>query len=310
MHEIYIKFPIIRYKDGSYKIAISLPELVKETNAFSVKNRPGCVPSLIKSDPKSLFLQYNVKCNLKTSDPDGHTTKVRFDLNKVNAKTRATGLDVKVNCSCPAFLYWGAQWNTHQKDALEGEPRPKLQAPKERLDLRSNFLICKHCKAVCERILPAVQHNVDNILRKKEVEKNIKKGIPPNKFDKHLKELPSKEDLTELRKKQKERNEKNKTIQVKLLEAIKQRERELQDLKPEVKRTAPAVEENVKKEISKKKQEKEKLEGKLRIEKQKGQTRDKENIESSRALIKLLKNETEKLKKEDFSKIKLKKKKK
>ena len=54
---------------------------------------------------------------------------------------------------------------SHQRDGLLGEPRPLLQAPTERLDLRSNYVICKHCKAVFERILPSVQHNINNITR-------------------------------------------------------------------------------------------------------------------------------------------------
>jgi hypothetical protein len=196
------------------KVAISLPKLVQETNAFSVKNRPGCSATLTNSNPKDLFLEYNVKCNLKDSDPAGHDVRVHFDVSKVEETEKAKDLDVRVSCACPAFLYWGGQWNLHQRDGLEGEPRPLLQAPTERLDLRSNFVICKHCKAVFERILPAVQNNINNILRKirvKQYEEEVKeKGIKPPTIKRQPGQLsPEDQDVAQ-----------------KLREGIEQRERE------------------------------------------------------------------------------------
>src|SRR5271157_5173620 len=92
--------------------------------------------------------------------------------------------------NCPAFLYWGAQWNLHQRDGLQGEARPLLKAPTERLDLRNNFVICKHCKTVFERILPAVQHNIVKIVRDLEVRKNKERleEQPPSPKEKKLRE--------------------------------------------------------------------------------------------------------------------------
>lgn len=169
--DMQVRFKLGDYfEPGSHKVAISLPDLTNQTNNFSVKNRPGCTPALLKSNPKELFLDYNVKCTLKNSDPGGHDVKVHFDLSQVTDATTAKNLDVAVSCSCPAFLYWGAQWNTYQRDALEGEARPLLTAPTERLDLRNGFVICKHVKAVSERILPSVQHNIVKILRQRKVD--------------------------------------------------------------------------------------------------------------------------------------------
>lgn len=173
----------IGFTPREFKVAVSLPDLVQQTNAFSTKYRSGCVPVLTKSDPKNLFLQYRVTCHKADSDPRGHETRVQFDVSKIKEDQNANDLDIRVSCSCPAFLYWGAQWNLHQRDGLLGEPRPLLQAPTERLDLRTNFVICKHCKAVFERILPSVQHNINNILRKKKVEEETRRReeerVPP-----------------------------------------------------------------------------------------------------------------------------------
>lgn len=186
---------IVTFKE---KTAVSLPDLVQQTNAFSTKYRGGCDAKLEKSNPKELELQYRVTCHKEDSDPKGHETRVKFDVSKIEEGQNANDLDVQCSCSCPAFLYWGAQWNLHQRDGLLGEPRPLLQAPTERLDLRSNYVICKHCKAVFERILPSVQHNINNIERKKKVEEAKKRkeqeGAPPPS----LKRQPAPEEVEDV----------------------------------------------------------------------------------------------------------------
>lgn len=226
------------------KTAISLPDLVRQTNAFSKKYRPGCQPRLLDSNPKALFLHYNVKCDKEDSDPAGHDVRVQFDVTKVQETQKAKDLDVQVQCSCPAFLYWGAQWNLHQRDSLLGPSRPMLQAPKERLDLRGNYVICKHIHAVFERILPSVQHNIVNILRKRRVEEYQRKM-------KETPELLQKETERAEKKKQvkKIRETKNKEIKEKLLDALRkeeearmEHEHELEEQVPaSVERTEPAT---------------------------------------------------------------------
>jgi hypothetical protein len=219
----FISIPLGQCKAPITKVAISVPELVAQTNAFSVKRRPGCEASLLDSNPKQLFLHYNVKCRESYSDPSGHDVRVKFDVSKVQETQNANDLDVQLNCSCPAFLYWGAQWNLHQRDGLLGKPRPELVAPTQRLDLRGNFVICKHCKAVLERILPSVQHNIINIVREMEVRKNkeqLKQKETPDRLKKRQDEMKKRQELKKIRKL------KNKEIQQKLLDALRQREEE------------------------------------------------------------------------------------
>src|SRR5271168_581836 len=197
------------------KTAISLPEIVRQTNQFSKKYRGGCSPRLLDSNPKALFLHYNVKCNKEDSDPAGHDVRVQFDTTKVQESQKAKDLDIQVQCSCPAFLYWGAQWNLHQRDGLLGPARPELSAPTERLDLRGNYVICKHIHAVFERILPSVQHNIVNILRQREVEKNEDKvRQTPERLQKMQERVRKKKQLEKIR------NTKNEKIKEKLLEAL------------------------------------------------------------------------------------------
>lgn len=201
MGEIFITIPLFFTKAPYTKTAITLPELVRQTNAFSKKYRPGCSPKLLDSNPKALFLHYNVKCNKEDSDPAGHDVRIQFDVTKVQESQQAKDLDVQVSCSCPAFLYWGAQWNLHQRDGLLGQPRPKLVAPTDRMDLRSNFVICKHIYAVFERILPSVQHNIVKILREREVLRNKDKvRETPSRLKKLQDELKEKRDKEKLHK--------------------------------------------------------------------------------------------------------------
>lgn len=171
---IWVDFPLSLYESGKYKTAISLKGLVDQTNSFSTKNKDGCVPRIVESDPRRMYMRYNVKCSLKTSDPNGHDVRIKFDTDMIGDGSRYDNVNVKVSCSCPAFLYWGAQWNLNHQDALEGQPRPLLQAPTERLDLRNQFLICKHVKVVLDRVVGPVQRVINDIARKKRVEENTR----------------------------------------------------------------------------------------------------------------------------------------
>jgi len=148
------------FETKRYKVAFSLKELVSLSSEFSYAKAKNCSSSFKSSKPKELFVQYQVVCREKGSKHGGHTVSVRFDTSKVTDKSNLNNLDVKVSCTCPAFLYWGAQWNLGQGDALEGQPRPLYQAPTD--PRRFQFVICKHIKVVADRIAPYLR----NVLKK------------------------------------------------------------------------------------------------------------------------------------------------
>lgn len=56
--------------------------------------------------------------------------------------------------NCPAWLWWGQQWNVSTGDALYGAPRPLLKAPTD--PDRYKNIICKHVKVVADRIQPVL----------------------------------------------------------------------------------------------------------------------------------------------------------
>src|SRR5208282_6641922 len=102
MGGIFITIPLGLATEPFTKTAISLPEIVRQTNQFSRKYRGGCQARLLDSNPKALFLHYNVKCNKEDSDPAGHDVRVQFDVTKVQESQQAKDLDVQISCSCVA----------------------------------------------------------------------------------------------------------------------------------------------------------------------------------------------------------------
>ena len=52
-------------------------------------------------------------------------------------------LNVRTSCTCPSWLFWGAQYNATMDDYRYGPIRPKFAPPVIR-DPRGNFLACKH----------------------------------------------------------------------------------------------------------------------------------------------------------------------
>ena len=171
---IWVSIPLAKLTQLHYKIAISIKDLVNQSNAFSKKYVGGCRPTLIKSVPKKLFMQYKVVCSKADSDPQGHEVRVQFDLSKITTTSNLQNLDVRCTCSCPAFLWWGAQWNSHQVDALEGPARPLLQAPTEQLDKRNGYMVCKHIHVVAKRIAPSVMNVLNRMKERLIAEENRK----------------------------------------------------------------------------------------------------------------------------------------
>jgi hypothetical protein len=163
---LWVSLPMSHLVRSNYKIAINIRELTSLTNSFSLKYTSGCTPSLVKSYPKELSMQYRVVCTKADSDPAGHEVRIKLDVAAITKDTKLTDLNVRVSCTCPAFLYWGAQWNINQKDGLEGDPRPLLQAPTEKLDKRNGYLICKHVKVVADRIIPSVSRVINGVTRR------------------------------------------------------------------------------------------------------------------------------------------------
>lgn len=176
------------------KIAsISLDEIVSSKSKLNKK-------SLNCSTGEANFLQssntyvYNVTCGEEDSDASGHKVSIQLldDPTQVEDKR---DIQVKVNCSCPAFLYQGGQFNLANRDALLGNPRGKLVPPKERDPVRVNYG-CKHIFSAIRSLLDKfkAQTPVDIIPEEDEEEKEPLSPFSISPFKPAEEELPDEEE--------------------------------------------------------------------------------------------------------------------
>lgn len=77
-------------------------------------------------------------------------------------------IQVKVNCTCPAFVYQGVEYNLNKQDALLGRARGNLQPPKKRDPVQVNYG-CKHIFASVRQLLNSFK--LSKPLADKELEK-------------------------------------------------------------------------------------------------------------------------------------------
>ena len=126
-------------------------------------------------------ITYRAFGGMKDSDPRGHLVKMRFlpdpeteDINE---------LEVEVSCDCGAFVFWGAQYNVKQMNALERniswEGRDGIKtldqsAPTDNDPHPRNYVVCKHIAKVAERAAALMKRH---LVTHKKVE-DLKKAPP------------------------------------------------------------------------------------------------------------------------------------
>ena len=74
--------------------------------------------------------------------------KSGVDLRKLGSRLMDV-CDIRVKCTCPAFLYWGFKYITTKRGTIYGEPekrRPKVRNPKE------YGIVCKHIQLVLNQL--------------------------------------------------------------------------------------------------------------------------------------------------------------
>lgn len=79
-----------------------------------------------------------------SSGTESYTTVFQFIPHRNVRDT--VKLHVRVSCTCPSFLFWGAQYHAVMKDYLYGGIKPKFAPPRKR-DPHGTFLVCKHILA-------------------------------------------------------------------------------------------------------------------------------------------------------------------
>ena len=176
---------------GRVKIAaISLDEIVSSKSRLN-KNSLNCSTGLLNFSQKDNTYVYRVVCSEKDSKTDGHKVSIQLvdDPTQVDDKK---DIKVKVNCDCQAFLYQGGQFNLSERDALLGNPRGKLVAPKVRDPVRVNYG-CKHVFAAIRKLLDKFKLEkpiAPEELEKPETEEFISRPSIPSPFKSGPEEKP------------------------------------------------------------------------------------------------------------------------
>jgi len=112
---------------------------------------------------KSLSVQNNGDGTFKVSGgKDTHTVK-----------TQRNGQDIKVSCTCNAWVFQGSEYYAHEKGYLLGKPRGNLAPPKVR-DPKGINASCKHVAAVFSSLSSMVRlGRREDILENLDIQKSI-----------------------------------------------------------------------------------------------------------------------------------------
>ena len=155
----------------------TLKELLHETPARSYAKGTSGVSFVGANKRDPLYhITYRVWGKEKVSDPRGHLVKLRFLLDPDIAPG---DMDVEVSCDCYAFVYWGAQHNVNERNALERKIKGKdglvdLSAPEpvEPPKQPRNYVICKHIAAVIERASQLIERHLKKAIDEQKKQQN------------------------------------------------------------------------------------------------------------------------------------------
>lgn len=132
------------YKVAVEKSAVSLWELRQRTSPFSKKYVPGCRPSVLRAEPRRARWLFRVRCSKPDSKPEGHIVRIRVLRGRGD---QIISRDILVSCSCPAWAYWGADYNAFHNGYSEAV-RAKIHLDRAIRDPGRTYLICKHVYAI------------------------------------------------------------------------------------------------------------------------------------------------------------------
>ena len=177
---VFDHFPIdMRWDPRSPRLAKMLTELGQsqiftKTKGWRRPDVSGVTVRLQRAEPRVGRWTFTTG-----SGKENYTTIFQF-VPQSNIR-QTDKLQVRVSCSCPSWLFWGAQYNAVLGDYLYGKVRPKFTPPGKR-DPENRFLVCKHVLACIPLVsryrLMEITGPVKQRLRrppKIQVEKNVPK---------------------------------------------------------------------------------------------------------------------------------------
>ena len=115
------------------RVSKTIPEILSQTDKKTLGRARGLNPTLKGQEGSKVV--YVVKGS------ESYQVEVAF-----------LGKDVKVRCSCDAFVFQGSEYHADKQDFLLGRARGNLAEPTKR-DPNGKKLVCKHVVAVFDVIL-------------------------------------------------------------------------------------------------------------------------------------------------------------
>lgn len=140
-------------------------------------NVPGVTVRLIRAEPRVGRWSFAT-----TSGNDNYRTIFQFIPYKNVRETEK--LHVRASCTCPSWLFWGAQYHAVMEDYLYGRIRPKFAPPVKR-DPKGQFMVCKHVLACIPLVSRYKLGGIPEKMRKKIKEEpkfQIEKKVPEEKL--------------------------------------------------------------------------------------------------------------------------------
>lgn len=101
--------------------------------------------------PQILRYTFGVTCSPPTGSGIEHLVKVKIVPKTKRPRFKLDKADVKVSCSCPAWVWWGSEWHAKQRKYLDQKLRGSGSAPNIRDPDRVN-MVCKHGLIVLNRL--------------------------------------------------------------------------------------------------------------------------------------------------------------
>lgn len=162
------------------KVAVNLQQLSESQYLSDAKNsyvdlKTSDVSAyLTKAEPKKGRWTFKAQPKTPTGNPkrlpDPYT--VVFQAIPSGKTKDVNKLEVRCTCTCPSWLWYGAQFNAYMNDYLYGPLRPKFLPPRRR-DPSRKFLCCKHV-AACVPIM-----NQKKIDLPKSMRERVRRKIKP-----------------------------------------------------------------------------------------------------------------------------------
>lgn len=143
-----MRFVSLNFRQLYNMCNVNVKTKANKSNIYGIK------PSNPNSKVGDRRFSFLVRSTETYSSPGGHIASVVYpkvlELKDVKPTDNPMNRNIRLHCSCPAFLFWGTEWLSGQnKYNLE----PATHIPANIRDPQRNHWLCKHLVRVCNWLL-------------------------------------------------------------------------------------------------------------------------------------------------------------